>query len=52
METSIDKIAFEVFKSHKLTQKVTGKPSEELANRMREINEFQKMFGSYLRRKP
>ena len=52
METSISKIAYEVYKSHQLTHKVTGKPSFELAKRMKEINQFQNKFGSYLRDKP
>ena len=52
METSIAKIALEVIKSHKLMQKITGKPSMELANRMKKINEFKAKFGSYLKDKP
>ena len=52
METSIDKIAFEVFKSNNLTAQITGKPSEELVGRMKEIQEFKKTFGSYLTGKP
>ena len=52
METSIDKIVFEVYKSHKLTQQITGKPSVELVNRMKEIEQFQKSFGSYLQWRP
>ena len=52
METSIEKIAFEVFKSNQLTQQITGKSSEELVTRMKEIYEFKKTFGSYLNGKP
>ena len=37
MEISIEKIALEVFKSNQLTQKITGKSSEELVERMKEI---------------
>lgn len=52
METSIEKITYEVFKSIQLTKQVIGKPSEELINRMKEIEDFKKIFGSYLRQKP
>ena len=52
MEISIEKIAYEVFKSNQLTQQITGKPSEELVERMKEIQAFQKTFGSYLNGKP
>ena len=52
MEISIEKIAYEVFKSNQLTQQITGKPSEELVTRMKEIQSFQKTFGSYLNGKP
>ena len=52
METSIEKIAFEVYKSNQLTQQITGKSSEELVTRMKEIYEFKKTFGSYLNGKP
>ena len=34
METSIEKIAFEVYKSIQLTSQITGKPSVELVERM------------------
>ena len=52
MEISIEKIAYEVYKSNQLTQQITGKPSEELVERMKEIQAFQKTFGSYLNGKP
>ena len=52
MEISIEKIAYEVFKSNQVTQQITGKSSEELVNRMKEIHEFKKTFGSYLSGKP
>ena len=52
METSIQKIALEVYKSNELTQKTTGKPSKELVKRMQEIDAFSKNFGSYLRERP
>ena len=52
MENSIDKIAFEVYKSNQLTSQITGKPSEELVERMKEIQAFKKTFGSYLTGKP
>ena len=52
MEISIEKIAYEVFKSNQLTQQITGKSSEELVERMKEIQSFQKTFGSYLNGKP
>ena len=52
METSMEKITFEVYKSIKLTQQIIGKPSEELINRIKEIENFKKTFGSYLREKP
>ena len=52
METSIEKIAFEVYKSIQLTSQITGKPSEELVERMQEIQKFKKTFGNYLRRRP
>ena len=52
MEVSIQKLAYEVYKSIKLTQQITGKPSEELINRMKEIETFQKTFGSYLSGRP
>ena len=52
MEISIEKIAYEVFKSNQVTQQITGKSSEELVNRMKEIYEFKKIFGSYLNYKP
>ena len=34
MEMSIEKIAYEVFKSNKITQQITGKLSTELVDRM------------------
>ena len=37
MEISIEKIAYEVFKSNQLTQQITGKLSEELVERLKEI---------------
>ena len=37
MEMSIEKIAYEVYKSNQLTSQITGKPSEELVERMKEI---------------
>ena len=52
MEISIEKIAYEVYKSNQVTQQITGKSSEELVNRMKEIYEFKKTFGSYLNGKP
>ena len=52
MEISIEKIAFEVYKSNQLTQQITGKPSEELVERMKEIQNFKKNFGSYLTGRP
>ena len=52
MEKSVEKISYEVYKSIQLTQQIIGKPSEELINRMREIEDFKKTFGSYLREKP
>ena len=52
METSIEKIAFEVYKSIQLTLQITGRPSEELVERMKEIQSFKKTFGSYLSGKP
>ena len=52
MEISIEKITYEVFKSIKLTQQITGKPSEELYNRLKEIEAFKKTFGAYLNGKP
>ena len=52
MEISIEKIAFEVYKSNQLTQQITGKPSEELVERMKEIQNFKKTFGSYLTGRP
>ena len=52
METSIDKIAYEVLKSNKMTQQIIGKPSEQLIERMKEIEAFKKTFGAYLTRKP
>ena len=52
METSIEKITYEVLKSIKLTQQIIGKPSEELINRMKEIEELKKTFGAYLQGKP
>ena len=52
METSIEKITYEVLKSIKLTQQIIGKPSEELVNRMKEIEELKKTFGAYLQGKP
>ena len=52
MEMSIEKIAYEVFKSNKITQQITGKLSTELVDRMLEIEAFQKTFGSYLRGRP
>ena len=33
MEISIDKIGYEVLKSSKLTEKITGRPSEEVVKR-------------------
>ena len=41
METSIDKIAFEVYKSNNLTSQITGKTSEQLVERMKEIQNFK-----------
>ena len=38
METSIEKIAYEVYKSDQLTRQITGKSSEELVERMKEID--------------
>lgn len=52
METSIEKIAYEVFKSIQLTQQIIGKPSEELVHRMKEIETLKKTFGAYLHGKP
>ena len=52
METSVVKIQLEVYKSIQLTQQIIGKPSEELINRMKEIENLKKTFGSYLREKP
>ena len=52
MEISIEKIAYEVYKSNQLTQQITGRSSEELVERMKEIEAFQKTFGSYLIGKP
>ena len=52
MEISIEKIGYEVYKSNQLTQQITGKPSEELVERLKEIQSFQKTFGSYLNGKP
>ena len=40
LETSIDKIVLEVFNSQERTQKITGKPSKELVNRMKDIRSF------------
>ena len=48
MEVSIEKIGFEVHKSNQFMQNITGKPSEELIKRMKEIQEFRQAFGSYL----
>lgn len=52
METSIEKITYEVVKSIQLTQQIIGKPSERMINRMKDIEDFKKTFGSYLHRKP
>ena len=52
MEMSIEKIAYEVFKSDKITYQITGKSSKELVERMKEIGDFQKTFGSYLSGRP
>ena len=52
METSIEKITYEVYKSIKTTQQIIGKPSEELVDRLKEIEGFKKIFGSYLHHKP
>ena len=52
LETSIDKIVLEVFNSQERTQKITGKPSEELVNRIKDIRGFQKIFASYLSERP
>ena len=52
MESSIEKITYEVYKSIKLTQQIIGKPSAELVGRMKEIEKFKQTFGSYLREKP
>ena len=35
MEISIDKIGYEVLKSSKLTEKITGRPSEEVVKRFK-----------------
>ena len=48
----IEKIVQEVFNSQERTQKITGKPSAELVNRIKDIREFQKTFGSYLSERP
>ena len=40
METSIEKIAYEVFKSNQLTHQIIGRSSEELVERMKEIEVF------------
>ena len=37
MEQSVEKIQYEVYKSIKLTEQITGKPSEQLVERMKEI---------------
>ena len=37
MEQSVEKIKYEVYKSIKLTEQITGKPSEQLVERMKEI---------------
>ena len=52
METSIEKITYEVYKSIKLTEQIIGKPSEELINRVKEIENLKKTFGYYLSEKP
>ena len=52
MEMSIEKIAYEVFKSDQITYQITGKSSKELVERMKEIGDFQKTFGSYLSGRP
>ena len=48
MEQSIEKIQLEIFKSVKLTQKITGKTRESLVENMKKIDEIQKTFGIYL----
>ena len=48
----MEKITYEVYKSIKLTQQIIGKPSQELINRIKEIENFKRTFGSYLREKP
>ena len=52
MEVSIQKIKYEVFKSIQLTQQIIGKPSQELVDRMKEIDAFKDKFGAYLHGKP
>ena len=48
METSIEKIAFEVYESNKTIQQIIGKPSIQMADRIKEIQQFRSVFGSYL----
>ena len=52
MEVSIEKIALEVFESNKLIQKIIGKPSFEIVERIKEIEQFRSIFGSYLQERP
>ena len=48
MEQSVEKIQYEVYKSIKLTEQITGEPNEKLVERMKEIEALQKKFGCYL----
>ena len=52
METSIEKISYEVYKSNNLTNQITGKSSVELVERMKDIQNFKKTFGSFLIGRP
>lgn len=52
MEISIEKIAYEIYRSNQFIQQITGSPSAELVQRMKKIEDFQKTFGSYLSGKP
>ena len=52
MEVSIEKIAFEVFESNNLIKNIIGKSSNEINERMKEIEQFRSIFGSYLQERP
>ena len=52
MDISIEKIAFEVFKSNEFIKKITGESSIEIMKRMKEIEQFRSIFGSYLQERP